>query len=120
VDKDGFLQGILIYGKDENPKQIRRFVHPDDGSKSTEIEYHWDVRTRQTQIKGYPSDTLEDVRTKVRAQMAMLHWTQKRIDKPHTVKVGLSPVLFEKRQGMISRRELIDLHGTEEDQHELP
>jgi nicotinate phosphoribosyltransferase len=108
VDKDGFLQGILIYGKEENLKEIHKFVHQDDGNKSTEIESHWNVQPRQTQNKGYLMDTLEDVRARVRSQIAMLHWTQKRIDKPHTVKVGLSPNLFEKRQNMINQCILID------------
>lgn len=107
IDKDGFLQGILIHGKNEDPKKIDRFIHQDDASKSTSIDEHWSVCSRQSQIDSL-TDTLDDVRTRVKSQMAMLHWTQKRINKPHVVKIGLSPKLFEHRQAMINNQILID------------
>lgn len=114
IDNDGFLQGILIYGKNEDLKKIDRFIHPDDASKSTIVEDHWDVRPRQLLMSAPNSQTyfihkytLDDVRATVNNQMKELHWTQKRITKPHVVKVGLSPKLFEHRQNMINNRTLI-------------
>jgi len=110
VSEDGFLQGILIMGAREDPKEIREFVHPDDESKRTTIPLEWAVAPRQVGSSDAPppSETLTAVRERVQEQLAMLHWTHRRLDKPHRVKVGLSPRLFELRQRMIRNGALYD------------
>lgn len=105
IDEHGMLQGIVVFGRKEDPQEIREFIHPDDGSKRTTIPHDWEVRYRQSSRKdvGPPSETLTEVRERVHEQLAMLHWTHRRLNKPHRVKVGLSPELFDLRQSMIKR-----------------
>jgi len=107
TDEHGILQGILIYSKKEDPSEVRAFVHPEDGTKKTTISSDWKVTPRHAGPWPY-EQTLQDVREHVKSQLAMLDWTQRRLDKPHRVKVGLSPKLFELRSRMIKNGTLID------------
>jgi len=109
LDEEGILQGCLIHGFKEDPGDIWEFVHPDDANKRTEIPRSWRKVRRNTlvDVASFKAARLDDVRSHVQAELKMLHWTSRRIEKPHTVKVGLSPKLFELRQDMIKNRSLI-------------
>jgi nicotinate phosphoribosyltransferase len=107
IGQDELLSGILIFNKDKDTlESIEEFVHPDDGSKRTDILSSWEVTERQVTYTQPPVETLEQIRIRVQQNLSLLHWTQRRIDKPHTVRVGLSPYLFEIRQHMIKHRML--------------
>ena len=47
--------------------------------------------------------TIVGVAEAVERNVDSLHWTQTRLQNPHTVKVSLTPDLFELRQEMIHR-----------------
>ena len=110
INGAGELQGIVIYGRDEDLKSVKEFIHPDDESKRTEIPWGMNAVHRQVNCNDFINEkpTLHSVREYVRSQLALLHWTQRRVDKPHMVKVGLSPKLFDLRTKMIKKNILID------------
>jgi len=51
-------------------------------------------------------ETLQDIRDRVTSQVGRLHRTQRRLLRPHTIKVGLSPMLYNLRKDMKMRKML--------------
>jgi len=114
LNKEGHIEACLIYGRDEDLDSIGRIIHPDDESKYTEVDHSWIVIRRQRMYKNhdevlgqYRRESLQDIRRHVIEELQMLHWTNRRIEKPHSIKVGLSPKLFSDRRFMITERKLI-------------
>jgi len=52
-------------------------------------------------------NTYNDVSDNVKKAMGLLHWTHKRFEMPHKIKVSLTSELFDLRQELISRNKLI-------------
>lgn len=113
----GELVGCVIYGADEDLQGIRVARHPDDFSQITTLDaatMDFDLRQRRVwESKAgegrftVPAPTLEEVRERVKRETGRLHWTVKRLQKPHTVKVSLSPQVFGLRSVMTSKNQLI-------------
>jgi nicotinate phosphoribosyltransferase len=108
----------LIHGKDEDPTDTsknRYAYHQDDKSKkidlcqypSLEVDFRQGcVFDSNTDIGYYP--TTQDVRSLVKKETDRLHWTHKRLQNPHIIKVSLSEKVFNLRQKMINNFELIE------------
>ena len=105
----------LIHGKDEDPYDLRYACHPDDVSKKIDLKQfqslEFDIRQSKVYDSGKAVDynpTVDDVRNKVLEETDKLHWTHKRLNNPHMIKVSLSEKIFNLRQKMINNFELIE------------
>jgi len=105
----------LVYHKDEIANTCAIAYHPDDESKSIILQHHDNLgfSFRQRLVyqwnKPFESDvTLQDVRKLVTEETELLHWTCKRLENPHLMKVSLSERVFQLRQHLISERKLIE------------
>lgn len=114
-DKRGVMSACLIHGIEEDIDNIHKMVHPDDATKTMQIEWEMQREVRWHKITvgknllaPFDCNSLEDVRENVWVGLRSLHWSHRRLENPHTVKVGLSPKLFELRQRMIQNKALID------------
>lgn len=110
-DGDEFVC-CLVYMHDEDPESLTFACHPDDPSKrldigGLEVEYRHRLAYK-THGDILSNPTLEAVRKTVKKETDRLHWTHKRLDKPHKMKVSLSPKLFNLRQGLINSGHLIE------------
>jgi len=114
--KDGELLACVIHACDEDLKQINIARHPDDYSQSIVLDsaaMEFEARQRRAydsldgEGKLLDSPTLEEVRERVRRETGRLHWTVKRLQNPHTVKVSLSPQVFGLRSIMTGKNLLI-------------
>jgi hypothetical protein len=113
----GELVACVIHGADEDLKGIHVARHPDDFSQITPLDpaaMDFDPRQRRffDSLDGesklvVPAPTLGEVRDRVKRETSRLHWTVKRLQKPHTVKVSLSPHVFGLRSVMTSKNHLI-------------
>lgn len=116
--KDGNeLLCCLIHSKDEEIATDMEVCHPDDETKKILLEHYDDLNFLPRQVMVYSNNNGGDqllnlpsmyrVRETITREVSRLHWTHKRFQKPHTVKVGLSEKLYELRQGMLSSKSLI-------------
>lgn len=87
-------------------------MHQDDPSKWLEVD-GYEAEARQHFIYNgerftpdYRPPTLDSVRVMVQKEVNRLHWSHKRFEKPHTIKLSLVPELFELRQRMIKAKVL--------------
>jgi len=105
----------LIHGKDEDPYDLRYACHPDDASKKIDLRQYSGLEFDVRQSKLYDGEhtvsyypTVGEVRKKVKEETEKLHWTHKRLNNPHKIKVSLSERIFNLRQKMINNFELIE------------
>jgi nicotinate phosphoribosyltransferase len=114
----GELLACIIHDVNEPLETLRIARHPDDYSKSIQLDAGtMEMRRRQTRVYDSegdearlfmaPAPTIAEVRERVREETAHLHWTVKRFQNPYPVKVSLSPVVFGLRSIMIDRKTLI-------------
>lgn len=90
-------------------------IHPNDRTKT--IDLRGATRFDHRQFPVYDSllgngkinyDTsIDTIIERVRSEVRSLHWTNKRLVNPHSIKLSLSPRLFDLRQKMIETRSLI-------------
>lgn len=87
-------------------------IHPDDYSKQITIkDFHAEPRQHLVYENDdfspdYEPPTLDSVRAIIGKEVSRLHWSHKRFEKPHTIKLSLAPELFELRQKMINQKVL--------------
>lgn len=90
-----------------------RVVHPHDGTREYEISARDHVLTRQH--VPYQSDrfttqwenpTFDMIRARVQRELSLLDWSHRRLAKPHTIKLSVTPEIFLLRQQMIKQRVL--------------
>lgn len=106
----------LIYHKTEDPRQIKRAYHPDDPKKYIDLtgrtliyeERHQQVIHSKPTLNSDYNEEISTVRERVKKDTNRLHWTYKRIQNSHNVKVNLSQRVSEQRMKMIERKKLID------------
>jgi nicotinate phosphoribosyltransferase len=103
--------GICPYNVDLN--DISEIIHQDDSSKRYAIDRaEYTVIPRQELVFEHGDIKTETVIPKIRnyhqKQLSKLHWTSKRLEKPHAIKVGLEESLFITRQKMIKNGLLIN------------
>lgn len=102
----------LIHHKHENPEEVKKAIHPDDPKKYIRLsDRNLIYKTRHKNV--FTARTLEipslgQVRSRVKDETDNLHWTYKRLQKPHKVKVSLSEKLSAQRMKMIEQGLLID------------
>lgn len=112
------LLGCIIHDAAEDLKELRIARHPDDYSKTLALDGEGTVlKPRQKRVFDSlgkpdavfmaPAPTLGEVRERVRKETAALHWTVKRFQHPHAVKVSLSPRVFGLRSTMVGKNLLI-------------
>jgi len=114
LDDRGIIAACLIHRAHENVDAITMMIHPDDANKTFDLtgeygEPRW-VRMivgDYTTLSPFTNKCLGDVREDVLMGLRSLHWSHRRLENPHMVKVGLSPSLFKIRQYMISNKTLI-------------
>lgn len=114
----GELLCSLIHHKSENPKEIKRIFHPDDPKKFTDLtgrNLEYEVRHKVTFLamgncapKIFDQPHIADVRERVNKETNKLHWSSKRLEKPHMLKVGVSEKISKQRMRMIEQGLLID------------
>jgi nicotinate phosphoribosyltransferase len=117
------LACCLIHGKNENPKDSKLAIHPNDKHMCLCLNKHMIFEPRQHIVynsfdpkddsfvpssRDFSSISLEDVRTKVKEEIRRLHWSHRRLRKPHTIKVSLTEKLFDFRRSMINDKKLIE------------
>jgi nicotinate phosphoribosyltransferase len=115
INKDtGTIYSCLIYKKEEDPKTCRIIIHPDDEYKNIIIDDKYVVVERQKQVYFNHMIEMETDITAIKKvhqrALSELHWTSKRFENPHTIKVGLSPALFHIRRDMIKNNMLINAY----------
>jgi len=110
VYRDGWLECCVIHHKDERVEDLDNVYHPDDFSKSVGLSNKDNLtyvkRQELIDLDRY-RPSVEDVRKATDSDFKGLHWTHKRLENPHTVKVSLSPKVFHLRKEMIRDFKLI-------------
>jgi nicotinate phosphoribosyltransferase len=104
----------LIHGKNEKLEDTVKAVHPDDEAKfilyyDKEVKYLPRQKIVFDKYKIKVNPEIQDVQNLIAKEVAMLHWTNKRFQSPHLVKVSLTEDLFDLRQRLIENNDLIDL-----------
>ena len=115
------IETCLIYPKDEDPNECLIACHQDDTNKNLRLDdSKFILINRQYQVYKAKEGNLDlynqlthntntgYIRNFHKSELEMLHWTEKRFDKPHIVKVSLSENLFNVRQKMIKWSLLIN------------
>jgi nicotinate phosphoribosyltransferase len=106
----------LIHDQDEDPTKCTVARHPDDELKKTILQFETDLEFIPRQriafqggkiMDGFNPD-VADVRTLVKTEESMLHWTLKRLKSPHAMKVSLSDKVYTLRKKLISNNQLMD------------
>jgi nicotinate phosphoribosyltransferase len=111
--KDYQISSCLIYKKEENPFKFNLGVNSDDGNKPCYYSNDENVVIlRQKPVYFNHSISLEEDTRKIienhKSSLKLLHWTNRRLDKPHPVKVLLSENLYNIRQKMINENLLMN------------
>ena len=106
----------VVHGREESPaldqdivysiNDITKFIGLDDPSYRFEPRQKLMYDSLTTDIA--PSQSLEQVRSHVKAETERLHWTHKRFEKPHSIKLSLSRHVFTLRQKLIKDGRLIE------------
>ncbi len=90
--------------------KILSACHPDNPGARMEIpDYHltpqqrlvYDSVTGQGFTSEWDNPTLADVSARISANLDRLHWSQTRLDSPHTIKLSVTDDLFHLRAAMI-------------------
>jgi nicotinate phosphoribosyltransferase len=104
----------LIHGKHENCSTIRNACPPDDELKHFSLAEADEFEAIPRQQLVYQNATIlgnpttHDVRDLVKKELELLHWTHRRLENPHTIKVSLSPDVFALRKRLIFKNQLMD------------
>ena len=86
--------------------------HPDNPAAKMEIRNYlalsqqepvYDSLTGDGFTAFWDNPDIENVSVRIKKEVGRLHWSTTRLDKPHAIKVSLTPDLFELRQKMISQ-----------------
>jgi len=108
----GEILCCLVHGKDEKFNDTVKACHPDDQNKYSlyyqDVEYIPRQRIVFENFSMIGNPQISDVRTFIKNEVGMLHWTNKRFQSPHIVKVSLSEKLFGLRQWLISNNRLMN------------
>lgn len=109
----------LIYPHRDNPEKVKIAIHPDDENKTLDIK-NVDIIPRQKLVYSAKEGNLDRYLNLTKStdlgyikgfhkkELGMLHWTHKRFENPHIIKVGLSEKLFHIRKTMIKEGKLIN------------
>jgi nicotinate phosphoribosyltransferase len=101
----------MIYHKDENPGAIEKVYHPDDEAMCIDFSkigrITFEERQQIINLDEY-RPSIDEVRNHIKVETSQLHWTHKRFENPHVIKVSLSPKVFYLRQKMIREFKLIE------------
>jgi nicotinate phosphoribosyltransferase len=115
VNKDtGLIDCCLIYQKGQDPNKCSMVMHKDDGSKSMAID-HNNSKIILRQLPVYVdhiinlTTDIDTIQQFHKRELDRLHWTHKRLENPHSVKVSLTPELLNIRKKMIQCGQLINL-----------
>jgi len=116
------IETCLIYSKTEDPNKCSIAHHQDDLNRTLQIGNKTEIISRQHQVYSAQEGNLDRynrltsntgtgfIKGYHKTELGMLHWTEKRFNNPHLVKVSLSEGLFNVRQKMIKRGLLINKH----------
>ncbi len=116
------LLGCIIYEEMENPELVRVARNPDDYTQTLLID-DLSIEKKPRQALLYNSlglndrpsleshISIQDVKNRIISETNKLHWTTKRLQNPHPVKVCLSPEVFGLRSIMTSKNLLIQGNG---------
>lgn len=110
-DKSYFIDGMGQLCKRCNKQPLRTITacHPNNPGARMEIADY--TATYQQELVFSPErgvdpsirqQTIFEVSSRVQAGVDRIHWSSTRINKPHLLKVSLTPDLFDLRQRMIS------------------
>jgi nicotinate phosphoribosyltransferase len=105
----GEIFDCVIHDRKEDPINMTKVCHPDDESKVVVIQHMADLEYIPRQRVAFENNrisndfrpTMAEVTKRIQTELAALHWTYKRLDNPHAMKVSLSPDLFALRKKMI-------------------
>lgn len=109
----------LVHSHDEDPDgQFRHWAYDiNDKSKAIDLsDPELKFELRQQLVYDSENDavflshrpSIDEVRAHVKQETSRLHWTTKRFEKPHKIKVSLSEYVFDLRQHLIMNRMLIE------------
>jgi hypothetical protein len=76
----------------------------------TDLEYipRQRIAFKNGDIQDGFNPSIQDVKSLVRREEDMLHWTLKRLKSPHTMKVSLSGDVFDLRKRLVFNNQLMD------------
>lgn len=106
------LEGLLRDKKNKGTLSIIQACHPDNPSARMEIPNYRAVPQQRLlydslEGTGFAADwdnpTIEEVARRTQQSADRLHWSMTRLNKPHVMKVRLTPDLLGLRQNMISQ-----------------
>lgn len=107
--EDGELLCCLIYHKDEQVEKTEIAYHPDDKNKKIRLMNYKNLSFKKRQTSTFFSrEDFDSVRNRVKEEMENLHWTHKRFNKPHKVKVSVTGKIFNLRENMIRSNQLME------------
>lgn len=110
--RDPFSDAIGLNG-DRAPALV--LCHPDDPTKRMSVrdyrieprqEVVYDTYTGDGFTADWEDPTLDEVRARVQREVSRLHWSHRRLESPHQIKLSVPPELFELRHRMIEERTL--------------
>jgi len=107
--EEGELLCCLIYHKSEKVENTEIAYHPDDKGKNIRLADYKNLVFEKRQIYINNSrETLDNVRERVKNETKNLHWSYKRLNNPHRVKVSLTEKVFNLRKKMIQNNQLME------------
>lgn len=117
----GAIRCCLIYPHRDNPEKVETAIHPDNENKTLVLKGNFDIIPRQSLVYSAKEGNLNRylnltkntnlgyIKGFHKTELGMLHWTHKRFENPHIIKVSLSERLFHVRKTMIKEGRLINL-----------
>jgi nicotinate phosphoribosyltransferase len=115
ISDENELLCCLIHNKFEQPIDCLSVFHPDDQTKFMALSQirGLTIKVRQQLIYEWNkpwqcAETFSSVRERVEVETNSLHWTCKRLQSPHIIKVSLSEKVFNLRKQLISNSKLIE------------
>jgi nicotinate phosphoribosyltransferase len=106
----------LIHDRAEDVTKCTSARHPDDESSRVVLQHMTDleyiprqrIAFKNGDIQDGFNPSIQDVKSLVRREEDMLHWTLKRLKSPHTMKVSLSGDVFDLRKRLVFNNQLMD------------
>lgn len=111
-DEKGLAVADMIYNQTTPPKGNNVIIDPKDMTRRKKIKKNMKVRELMKPVfdKGklvYPPETSEQIRERVKEELATFHRSIRRLTNPHEYPVGLESSLYELRTRLImEQREL--------------
>lgn len=126
VWKDGTLVACVVFPSAHDPfhpgaakpsddRQTLHLWHPDDPTKRMAIQgFRAELRQKVVYdtfagagfTPAWDNPSLDDVRTRIQREVSRLHWSHRRLESPHEIKLSVTPELFELRRHMVEERAL--------------